>query len=68
MAKRRPSGDDMVREKEDDRWEGRIVVGYDEKGLPKPTGRTAFQPVKGKYRKPPSGSKASEGGFFSVCG
>ena len=27
MAKRRPSGDDMVRKREDGRWEGRIVVG-----------------------------------------
>ena len=35
MGKRRPSGDGMVRKWEDGRWEGRIVVGYDEKGLPK---------------------------------
>ena len=35
MAKRRPSGDGMVRKREDGRWEGRIVVGHDEKGLPK---------------------------------
>ena len=27
MAKRRPSGDGMVRKREDGRWEGRIVVG-----------------------------------------
>lgn len=26
MAKRRPSGDGMVRKREDGRWEGRIVV------------------------------------------
>ena len=25
----------MVRKREDGRWEGRIVVGHDEKGLPK---------------------------------
>ena len=35
MGKRRPSGDGMVRKREDGRWEGRIVIGYDEKGLPK---------------------------------
>lgn len=35
MGKRRPSDDGMVRKREDGRWEGRIVVGYDEKGLPK---------------------------------
>ena len=35
MGKRRPSDDGMVRKRKDGRWEGRIVVGYDEKGLPK---------------------------------
>ena len=28
MGKRRPSGDGMVRKREDGRWEGRIVVGH----------------------------------------
>ena len=32
MAKRRPSGDGMVRKREDGRWEGRIVVGHKENG------------------------------------
>ena len=32
MAKRRPSGDGMVRKREDSRWEGRIVVGHKESG------------------------------------
>ena len=32
MAKRRPSGDGMVRRREDGRWEGRIVVGHKENG------------------------------------
>lgn len=36
MAKRRPSGDGMVRKKEDGRWEGRVVIGYDEKNSPEP--------------------------------
>ena len=34
-GKRRPSGDGMVRKREDGRWEGRVVVGYDEAGNPK---------------------------------
>ena len=32
MAKRRPSGDGMVRKREDGRWEGRIVVGHKSNG------------------------------------
>ena len=32
MAKRRPSGDGMVRKREDGRWEGRTVVGHKENG------------------------------------
>ena len=36
MAKRRPSGDGMVRKREDGRWEGRIVVGYTDMYSPKP--------------------------------
>ena len=34
MAKRRPSGDGMVRKREDGRWEGHIVVGHKEGGEP----------------------------------
>ena len=34
MAKRRPSGDGMVRKREDGRWEGRIVIGHRENGEP----------------------------------
>ena len=32
MAKRRPSGNSMVRKRENGRWEGRIVVGRKENG------------------------------------
>ncbi len=32
MAKRRPSGDGMVRKRDDGRWEGRIVVGHKQNG------------------------------------
>ena len=34
MAKRRPSGDGMVRKRDDGRWEGRIVVGHKNDGEP----------------------------------
>ena len=35
MAKKRKSGTGTVRQRGDDRWEGRVVVGYDDSGLPK---------------------------------
>ena len=34
MAKRRPSGDGMVRQKKKGQWEGRIVVGHKANGSP----------------------------------
>lgn len=34
MAKRRPSGDGMVRKRDDGRWEGRIIVGHKDNGDP----------------------------------
>ena len=34
MAKRRPSGDGLVRQRDDGRWEGRIVVGHKQNGDP----------------------------------
>ena len=45
MAKRRPSGDGMVRKKSDGRWEGRIVVGHKDNGNP------IFRYVYGKTQK-----------------
>lgn len=35
MAKRRKSGTGSIHLRTDGRWEGRCVIGYDEKGLPK---------------------------------
>ena len=35
MAKRRKNGTGGVSLRKDGRWEGRCVVGYDEKGLPR---------------------------------
>ena len=34
MAKRRKHGDGGVSLRKDGRWEGRMVIGYDDKGLP----------------------------------
>ena len=34
MGKRRKHGDGTLRLRKDGRWEGRVVVGYDDKGLP----------------------------------
>lgn len=34
MAKRRPSGEGMIRQKKNGQWEGRIVVGHKENGDP----------------------------------
>ena len=44
MAKRRKKGEGSVRQRKDGRWEGRVVIGYDEKGLP----RTKNVPAKTK--------------------
>ena len=34
MAKCRPSGDGMIRKRDDGRWEGRIVFGHKNNGEP----------------------------------
>ncbi|MEI3579209.1 MAG: hypothetical protein V8Q30_04080 [Acutalibacteraceae bacterium] len=34
MGKRRKKGEGSVRQRKDGRWEGRVVISYDEKGLP----------------------------------
>ena len=35
MGRKRKSGEGTVRLRTDGRWEGRVVIGYDDKGLPK---------------------------------
>lgn len=35
MVKKRKSGEGTIYHRKDGRWEGRVVIGYDEKGLPK---------------------------------
>ena len=41
MANRRKKGSGTVRKRSDGRWEARVVVGYDENGLPKTKNATA---------------------------
>ena len=35
MARKRKAGDGTVRQRKDGRWEGRVVIGYDDNGYPK---------------------------------
>ena len=35
MAKKRKRGDGSLHLRKDGRWEGRVVISYDEKGLPR---------------------------------
>ena len=35
MARKRKAGDGTVRQRKDGRWEGRIVIDYDDNGYPK---------------------------------
>ena len=49
MAKRRANGEGSIRKRKDGRWEGRAVIGYDDKGLPKTKNvlaRTKFECVR----------------------
>ena len=41
MSKKRKAGQGTLRKRSDGRWEGRIVIGYNEKGLPITKGVTA---------------------------
>lgn len=61
MAKRRKQGEGTLRLRKDGRWEGRVVVGYDDKGLPLTKNVTAktktecaekLEALKEKYGKP----------------
>ncbi len=61
MAKRRKQGEGTLRLRKDGRWEGRIVIGYDDKGLPKTKNVTAktktecaakLELLKEQYGKP----------------
>ncbi len=41
MARKRKNGEGTIRLRKDGRWEGRVVIGYDEKGYPKTKNVTA---------------------------
>ena len=41
MSKKREPGEGTLRLRKDGRWEGRVVIGYDDKGLPKTKNVTA---------------------------
>jgi integrase len=46
MSKKRKNGAGMLRKRSDGRWEARIVVGYNEKGLPITKNVTALEKAK----------------------
>ena len=46
MAKRRKAGEGTLTKRKDGRWEARVVVSYDEKGMPKTKKRDRC--IKGK--------------------
>ena len=61
MCKWRKQGEGTLRLRKDGRWEGRVVVGYDDKGLPITKNVTAktktecaekLEALKEKYGKP----------------
>ena len=46
MSKKRKKGSGTLRKRADGRWEARVVVGYDEKGLPLTKCVTALEKTK----------------------
>ena len=46
MSKKRKNGAGMLRKRSDGRWEARVVIGYDEKGLPITKNVTALEKTK----------------------
>ena len=49
MAGRRKNGAGTIRERKDGRWEGRIIIGYDDNGKPK--SKSVFAPTKTECAK-----------------
>ena len=46
MSKRRKQGEGTLRKRADGRWEARVVIGYDDKGLPITKNVTAMEKSK----------------------
>lgn len=59
MGRKRKSGEGTVRLRKDGRWEGRVVIGYDEKGLPKT--KNVLAKTKGECEEKLAGLKAIVG-------
>ena len=58
----RKQGDGSIFQRKDGRWEGRIVIGYNEKGNPKT--KSIFAPTKGECEEK---LKEVTGGVKSRC-
>lgn len=59
MAKKRKQGSGTLRKRADGRWEGRVVIGYDDNGLPKTKnvlGKTRTKCLDKLNALPPSAS------------
>ena len=70
MARKRKAGDGTVRQRKDGRWEGRIVICYDDNGCPKTKNVLAkpkIRPTRQGIRKTPLKTAISEG-FWSEWG
>ena len=46
MAKRRKAGEGTLTKRKDGRWDARVVISYDEKGMPKTKKVTAVSKAK----------------------
>ena len=70
MARKRKAGDGTVRQRKDGRWEGRIVIGYDDNGYPKTKdvlAKPKIRPTRQGIRKTPLKTTISEE-FWSEWG
>lgn len=63
MANRRKSGTGTLRQRKDGRWEGRIVIGYDEKDLPKT--KNVLAKTKRECQEKPNQLRETVGGSKS---
>ena len=64
MARKRKNGDGTVRQRADGRWEGRYVIGYDDKGYPKT--KNVLAKTKRECAEKLEALKAELGGIKSI--
>lgn len=65
MARKRKAGDGSVRQRKDGRWEGRVVIGYDDNGYPKTKNvlaKTKQEGVRREASKAQGGVRRAEAG------